>query len=97
VKLELRAMTNNHFDARQAGDDLFNHSIGEVFLLGIAAQILERHVDGSRQREPCVLGTRERTDMRRWAVTVACAFPRQSAGVDNEAAGRQTKMAASQD
>jgi hypothetical protein len=73
-------MTNSHFDARQAGDDLFNRTIGEVFLLGIAAQILERHVDGPRLRERCVLGTRERTDMRRWAVTVACAFPASVGG-----------------
>ena len=29
-------------DARQRGDDVLDHAVGEIFLLGVAAQVLER-------------------------------------------------------
>ena len=35
-------------DAAQAGDDVLDHPVGEIFLLGVGAQALERHtaIDG---------------------------------------------------
>ena len=43
------------FDPRQAGDDVLDHAVGEIFLLRIAAHVLERqHRDRGLvgQREP---------------------------------------------
>jgi len=35
VKLELRGDNEHPFDPRESSDDLLDHSIGEIFLLGI--------------------------------------------------------------
>ena len=42
-------------DARKAGDDVVDHAVGEIFLLGIAAHVLERQ-HGDRR----LVGQRER-------------------------------------
>jgi hypothetical protein len=43
VKLELRAMTKSHLIRESAVDDLLDHAVGEVLLLGVAAHVLEWH------------------------------------------------------
>ena len=43
------------FDARQPGDDVLDHAVGEIFLLRVAAHVLERQ-HGDRR----LVGERER-------------------------------------
>src|SRR6516164_6004325 len=47
-------------DARERGDDLLDHAVGEIFLLRIAAQILER-----QYRDRRLVGQRERRKSHR--------------------------------
>src|SRR5205809_7910216 len=46
-KARIASDNEQRFETRKRGDDLLNHSVREVFLLGIAAHVLERqHGDG---------------------------------------------------
>ena len=56
-------------EARQRGDDVLDHAVGEILLLGIAAHVLERqHGDGR------LVGQSERFD-RRWPAAVSVRVP----------------------
>ena len=57
--------------ARQGGDDLLDHAVGEIFLLGIAAHVLERQ-DGNRG----LVGKRQRVLASRFDRGVRSRFGR---------------------
>src|SRR5215471_12140332 len=46
---------------RQSGDDVLHHAIGEILLLRVAAQVLER-----QHRNRWLVGEREHRSLRRW-------------------------------
>ena len=58
--------------ARQGRDDLLDHPVGEIFLLSVAAHVLERQ-DGDRR----LVGKRQRNCLSGW-----CSFPGPAPNTD---------------
>ena len=55
------------FDARQAGDDVLDHAVGEILLLRIAAHVLERQtaIEGLSGSASCGEASRRAAPRRR--------------------------------
>jgi len=70
---------------------------GHLQVIGNLGDHSELPADGPRLRECCVLGSRDVRICPAGLLRLRAPSARQSAGMDNEAAGRQSKMAASPD
>ena len=64
------------FDARKAGDDVLDHAVGEIFLFGIAAHVLE-----GQDCDRWLIGQRKRESFRRTAARLQLVDPHRPCDV----------------
>ena len=76
-------------EARQLGDDVLGDAVGEEFLLGIAAHVVERQDGDRRLVDALALGRRARRRRRARGAAPSRSPPRRARGRDRRAPARR--------